>query len=30
MANESSSSGVGFLDLLGIVFIVLKLTNVID
>ena len=30
MANESSSSGVGFLGLLGIVFIVLKLNNAID
>lgn len=29
-SNNSQSSGVGFLGLLCIVFIVLKLTNVID
>lgn len=28
--NSSSSSGIGFFGLLGITFIVLKLTNVID
>ena len=30
MSNESSSSGVGFLGLLTILFIALKLCNVID
>lgn len=30
MSNSSSSSGVGIFGLLGVAFIVLKLTNVID
>ena len=30
MSNNTSSGGIGFLGLLTIVFIVLKLTNVID